>query len=251
MGRGCFAMALCGLVVSGVCAQAREVSVAVGFSIPPYVIPEERRGMEYDIVKEALASEGIEMVPHFIPLGRVIKEIEAGQVDAALTQRIESGLKAQFSDVYITYRNYAITLASRDIAIAGIEDLRNKSVVAFQNATLYLGPQFQEMAKANPEYREETRQVVQPLLLYLGRVDVVIADRNIFSWFSRLPEVVGKTDTTQPLRFHPLFPPTEYRVAFRDAGLRDAFNRGLAALRRSGGYDRITRSYSSLMVEPQ
>jgi len=229
--------------------EAREVSVAIGFSIPPYVIAEERRGIEYDIVKESLASEGFEMVPHFVPLGRVIKEIDAGQAEAAMTQRLETGIKAHFSDVYITYHNFAITLASRNIAVESMADLGDKSVLAFQNASLYLGPEFKAAAAADPHYREEARQMAQPLLLYLGRVDVVIADRNIFSWFAQQPEVQAKTDTRQAIRFHPLFPPTDYRMAFRDADLRDHFNRGLATLHRTGAYDRIVRRYAPLLNE--
>ena len=228
-------------------ALADEVSVVIGFSLPPYVIADENRGMEYDIVREALALEGHAMVPQYVPLGRVVKVMEAGRADAALTQRVETGLAANFSDVYIVYRNYAITLASRDITIDRLGDLAGKSILAFQNATIYLGPAFKAAVAGNPAYREEAKQVVQPTLLFLGRIDVVIADRNIFSWFAHHSDVAGKVDVTQAVRYHPLFPPTEYRVAFRDPALRDSFNRGLASLRSSGEYARIVARYSPLM----
>ncbi|RAU24021.1 hypothetical protein CU669_01825 [Paramagnetospirillum kuznetsovii] len=230
-------------------AQARDVNVAIGLSLSPYVIPEENRGMEFDIAKQALALEGHVMLPHYGPLGRLLKELEAGQTDAALTQRMETGIKsASYSDVYITYRNYAITLASRDLKIDRLADLTGKSILAFQRAATYLGPDFKAIADANPTYREESRQIIQPTMLFHDRIDVVIADRNIFAWFSRLPEVTAKTDTTQPIRLHALFPPTEYRVAFRDPDLRDAFNRGLGKLRASGEYDRIVARYAPLMA---
>ncbi|WP_068494083.1 substrate-binding periplasmic protein [Paramagnetospirillum marisnigri] len=229
-------------------AVAREVNVAIGLSLSPYVIPEETRGMEYDIVKEALALEGHTLRPHYMPQGRVAKELGGGQLEAALTQRMEVGLPAHYSDVYITYQNFAITLASRNLAVDKEEDLAGKSIIAFQRAALYLGPRFKAVVEANPLYREESRQVVQPIMLYLDRIDVVIADRNIFNWFAHQPEVAAKVDTRQPLRFHPLFPPTDYRMAFRDEGLRDAFNRGLAKLRASGAYDRIVRAYTPVMA---
>ncbi|MBV5324952.1 MAG: hypothetical protein J0626_06615, partial [Rhodospirillaceae bacterium] len=76
-----------------------------------------------------------------------------------------------------------------------------------------------------------------------------IADRNIFNWFAHDPEVTAKVDTSQAVRYHAIFPPTEYRVAFRDQGLRDSFNRGLVKLRESGEYARIVARYSPLMVE--
>lgn len=230
-------------------AEAAEVSVVIGMSLAPYVIADEKRGMEYDIVKEALAVEGHAMVPQYVPFGRVVKVIEMERADAAMTQRVETGAATNFSDPYIAYRNYAITLASRNIRIERVEDLAGKSILAFQNAQIYLGPSYKAAITNNPTYREEAKQVSQPILLYLGRIDVVVADRNIFSWFSRTPEVSSKVDTSQPLRYHPLFAPTEYRMAFRDPGLRDSFNRGLAKLRESGEYARIVARYSPLMSE--
>lgn len=237
-------------VVAGGCpAQAREVSVVIGFSLSPYVIPGEQRGMEYDIVKEALALEGHTMLAQYVPLGRVPKVMEMGRADAAFTQRIDTAVGAYLSEVYIVYRNYAITLASRDIKIDRLEDLAGKSILAFQNASSYLGPAYKAVVQKNSTYREEAKQISQPILLFLGRVDVVVADRNIFNWFSHDPEVTAKVDTSQAIRYHAIFPPTEYRVAFRDQDLRDAFNRGLAKLRSSGEYGRIVARYSPLMVE--
>jgi polar amino acid transport system substrate-binding protein len=229
--------------------EAREVTVGVGLSLSPYVIPEELRGMEYDIAKSALALEGHEMKPVFLPLGRVAKALDGGQMDAAMTQRPGTLTGLVYSDVYIVYRNYAITLESRGLSIERLEDLSGKSVLAFQRATAYLGPEFKQVADANPSYREESNQLIQPLLLYKGRVDVVVADRNIFDWFAGQPEVKDKADVGQKIRYHPLFPPTEYRMAFRDEALRDAFNHGLSRLRAEGEYDRIVARYAKATVK--
>lgn len=230
-------------------AAAAEVVMAVGRSIPPYVIVDEWRGLEYDIVREALAAEGHSLTPRFESYARVVKELEGGLVDAAMTMRPDSGVKAHYSNTVVTYRNVAITLASRNLTVARAEDLAGKSVLAFQNATLYLGPAFQAMAAANPRYREEARQMVQPTQLFLGRVDVVVADRFIFGWFAAEPEVRAKADTGQALRIHPIFAATDYHVAFRDPALRDSFNRGLRKLRDSGTYDRIIERYSPYLKE--
>lgn len=229
-------------------AMAREVKVGIGRSISPYVIPDELRGLEYDVAREALALEGHRLVPEFLPLAREVKAFEGGQIDAMLTQRPGALPGAAYSDVYVVYRNYAITLESRNLAVDALGDLAGKSVLAFQNAALYLGPEFKAVTAGNPNYREESRQQVQPTLLFSNRVDVVIADYKIFNWFAGQPEVKAKVDTAQPLRYHPLFSPTEYRVAFRESGLRDAFNRGLARLRADGEYDRIVARYSSGML---
>lgn len=226
-------------------ARAAELVLAVGRDLPPYVMVEDWRGLEYDIVREALALEGHSVRPKFMAFVRVLKEMDGGLVDAAMTMRPDSGVKAFYSESHVTYRNAVLTLASRDLTVTRPSDLAGKSVLAFQNATHYLGPEFRAMAASNPTYREEARQAMQPLLLYLGRVDAVVSDRFIFGWFARDPEVAGRIDATQALRVHPIFPPTEYSVAFRDAALRDSFNRGLRKLRESGGYGRIVERYSS------
>jgi len=239
---------LAGAVLPAGGAAAREVVAAIGLSLSPYVLAEDRRGMEYDIVKEALALEGHVMTPRFGPRGRMAWAVETGIADAALTQLPGIVVDAHYSDVYVTYRNYAITLAARDLRLNRVEDLASHSVLAFQKASLHLGPAFKAMAEANPAYHEEARQASQPILLFLGRVEVVVADRNIFNWFARQPEVAAMTDGVQAVTYHPIFPPTGYRVAFRDPELRDSFNRGLARLKASGEYDRIAARYSTLIA---
>ncbi len=232
-----------------VSAQAAEIIMAVGRSLPPYVIVDEWRGLEYDVVREALELEGHTIAPRFMAYARVVKELESGMVDAAMTMRPDTGVHAHYSDSHVTYRNYAITLAKRNLTINSPAELAGKTVMAFQNATLYLGAEFKAMAERNPGYREEAKQAVQPTLLYLDRIDAVVADRNIFGWFANTPDVKGKADTSQALRFHPIFAPTHYHVAFRDPALRDSFNRGLRKLRESGQYAKITARYQGVVKE--
>jgi polar amino acid transport system substrate-binding protein len=242
--------ALCAMLLAPLSVHTAEIDMAVGRSLPPYVIVEEWRGLEYDIVKEALALEGHTLKPRFMALARVYKELNSGLADAAMTMRPDTGAtNLHFSDSHVTYRNYAISLAKRDLKIASIEDLAGKSIVAFQNANLYLGPAYKVAIENNPRYREEAKQAVQPTLLFLERIDVVVADHNIFGWFAGDPEVKAKVDTKQPVRFHAIFPPTDYHVAFRRRDLRDDFNRGLKKLRDGGGYDRIVAQYSGFLKE--
>ena len=50
-------------------------------------------------------------------------------------------------------------------------------------------------------------------------------------------------DTSQPVEYHALFPETPYKVAFREASIRDDFNRGLKEIRENGLYDRTIKKY--------
>ncbi|MDG2479507.1 MAG: hypothetical protein P8Q36_01380 [Alphaproteobacteria bacterium] len=114
------------------------LTVAVGLSLPPYVIAEERRGMEYDIVREALEAASFKMVPIFMAFGAVPEAIAAGEVEAAMTFGADTEFDVALSAVHIVYHNQAMTLASSGLAIDRIGDLEGKSILAFQNATLYL-----------------------------------------------------------------------------------------------------------------
>ncbi len=237
---------LSGLVFLASAAPAQDlepITVAVSLSIPPYVIADERRGMEYDIVRDALADAGYEMEPVFMELGAVPDALARGEVDAAMTVSPDANPGAALSEVAIVYHNQAMTLADRSIAIDTIEDLADHSVMAFQNARLYLPDPYRAVADGNPAYREVAEQYRQNLALFTGEVDVVVADINIFNWFTDDPRVTSMADTGQPVTRHAIFPPSSYRVGFRDEATRDAFDVALAAMRASGRYDAIIESY--------
>ncbi|MBR9971405.1 substrate-binding periplasmic protein [Magnetospirillum sulfuroxidans] len=241
VGAGVAAMLACGG------AQARDITVAVPRSVPPYVIADGWRGIEYDVVRQSLAKVGLTMVPKLTVLARVPKEMQSNDVEAALTMQPGTGVAACYSQSHVTYHNYVITLAKDDLRIDSVADLADKSVVAFQNAHIYLGEDYARATNTAASYREEANQAVQALLLYSGRVQAVVADDNIFRWFAGQTDVRSRVDVTQKLRLHEVFPPTPYQVAFRDPALCARFNDGLAQLRASGEFDRIVNSYLSQM----
>lgn len=230
-------------LAAGLPAWAKEVRMAVPRSVPPYVIAENWSGIEYDVVKQSLAKEGHVLVPHLTVLARLPKELQSDEIDAAMTMKPETGVAACYSDSHVTYRNYAISLERNGLEVNSVADLAGKTVVAFQNARIYLGAGYAGAVQGSAFYREEANQVVQALLLYSGRMQIVVADVNIFRWFAAQPEVTAKVDTSLKLRLHAIFPPTDYHVAFHDPALCADFNRGLRKLRDSGEYDRIVAAY--------
>jgi len=223
-------------------AAAREIKIAVGLSLPPYVIQASNSGIELDIVAQALAESGHTIKPLYFPFARVPVAMQDGEADAAITITESSGIKAAYSDSHIVYQNFAISLAKNNFKIGSVDDLGKHSVAAFQNAKLYLGDRFAAMATANKAYSEYAQQVKQNMLLYSGRVDVVVGDRNIFKYFNGEAKQSG-VDTSQPVTYAEIFPPTAYRVAFRDAALRDAFNTALKKMRSDGRYEAIMKKY--------
>jgi len=222
--------------------QAEPLLVGFGINKPPYVFEFEGRGLEFDLVTAAFREAGDEVEPYYAPAERLHLMLKRGDLDAVTTTNKASGISAFYSDSYIEYRNVAISLTRNQISLHRIADLDDYSVSAFQRARYLLGNEFGAMAGRNPEYREEPRQITRNLLLYAGRIDVVVADERIFNTFNQL--VAKQVDVQQPVTLHRLFPATPYSLGFVDKASRDRFNSGLAALRASGEYARIMAAYA-------
>lgn len=217
----------------------------VGFSsdMPPYVIEAKRSGVEVDIVKAAGKAAGLTVTPLFFPMGRLTRMLDTSEIDAIATTNLNDKTTPYQSDEYVEFRNYAVALASRKLEVKSIADLGKYSVSAFQRAAVLLGPEFEAMARTNQRYREEVEQIVRNRLLFTGRIDLIVGDRRIIEHFNRA--IRDWLDTSRPLAWYPLFPPTRYRIGFRDAVLRDRFDTGLAAIRRNGTHAEILKRYAS------
>lgn len=222
-------------------ATAQVLHVGFGTHKPPYVFEGEPRGLEFDLVNGAARNAGFEVTAYYAPIERLHLMLRRGEIDAITTTHERSGADAFYSDVYIHYYNAAVALARRGYHIERIADLGQYSVSAFQRARVLLGPDFERMAVSNPRYREEALQINRNRLLYSGRIEVVVGDKRIIHYFNR--EVDDQVDVNQPLAWFELFPPTPYRVGFRQQEQRRRFNEGLKTLRESGEYRLIEQRY--------
>lgn len=236
------ALAFMALCLAAGTAVARDIRIAVAASTPPYVIEQSRSGIEYDVVRESLAHAGYDMQADFVPLARVKLMMQRGQVDGA-TPLAGNDIDGCYADSHVTYDNYAITRKADRLTITAIRDLQNLDVLSFQNARLYLGDAFGDMAAANRGYRETADQRKQNRALVMGRTQVVIADRFIFAWHMQDQMIRNRGMTLDDIAWHPLFPPGEFHAVFRDDYICQAFNRGLAYLRQSGRYAAIIDTY--------
>lgn len=220
---------------------AKEIKIAVGLALPPYFIAENNSGMEYEIVKEALAFKGHTLKATFVPFARVIVELENKTVDAAATVNSSSGLKNVFySESHITYQNVAISLKKKNYNIASIGDLGKYSIVSFQNATSYLGEDFAKMAKGNSKYTEIANQESQTKMLFAERADLLVGDVNIFKFYK---EKITDVDNKQEVVIHQIFTPVNYSCAFTDEAIKKDFDEGLKKLKSSGRYNEIIKKY--------
>lgn len=216
--------------------EAPTLRLVIGETKPPYVIAEERRGVEYDLLTAIVDAAGFRPQVGFAPNKQAQLLLASGQADAVI------GNSGGFlSEPYIAYKNMAISLCRNNIRLAKVADLGRYRVGSFQNAQRYLGPEFAAMAAKNPDYWERSPQIIVNRLLYSGRIDVAISDINIFQHFTA--QLDPRFDKRQALCFHSLFPPTLYRLAFRDQSARDRFNAALRQVEKSDLYTVLAQRY--------
>lgn len=231
-----------GCILSWNQAQGRELKIIFSQYTPPYVL-EDGRGIVVDIVREALRGGGHTIAPVYVPMGRGFELFAENRVDGTAIIRENSGLHANYSDDFMRYHNCAVTLKSRQIKLKSLDDLKGKTVIAFQNANKYLGESFGRVVANDPSYKEIANQETQTLMLLLGRIDVAIMDESIFRFYRNKLIKEGKVSPSTEYEVFYLFPPTPYKTAFIDASVRDIFNRELTAMRRDGRYQAVYRKY--------
>jgi polar amino acid transport system substrate-binding protein len=231
-----------GIVTMMVSGQT-PIKAAVGLSLPPYIIQGSDNGVDADIVRQALLASNYALKLEYVPFARVAVSMANKSADCAFPINEASGVTGvYYSDSHISYQNVVVALKSRGLKVASVADLRTLRVVAFGDAGNYLGPDFAAMAKANKTYSEIADQESQVKLLFKGRADVLVMDINIFKYFR---QNIKDMDVRQEVVFYQIFAPTAYKVAFTDRDVRDKFNTGLKAIKASGKYAEIFKTYIS------
>ncbi|MFT3848392.1 MAG: transporter substrate-binding domain-containing protein [Propionivibrio sp.] len=223
--------------------HSAELRIVFSKYTPPYVF-EDGTGIVVDIVRAALAASGNEVRPVYVPIDRGLKMFADKEVDGTTIIKEDSGLKAAYSDDFMQYHNRVFALKSRKLTIRSLDDLGDKSVVAFQNADKYLGVDFARAVIKNRRYKEMAQQEAQTQMLLLGRIDVAVMDESIFHYYRQQLIAAHKADPEQEIVAYDLLPPTPYKAAFVDPGIRDGFDKSIAAMRKDGRYDAIYRKYT-------
>ena len=219
----------------------KDLTLLVGQAMPPYICPDNEQGLELELVRMALAIEGYRVIPKRMPLARIPRALNAAQADGALTLSPDLPLEHVYlSDSHISYQNAFFSLDKFDIKLNSINDIKGKSLVAFQNAQHYLGDHFSDLVKDNQLYQEHHNQAKQVSMLLKERTQLVVMDKHIFQYYyNKSPQEA----MSQKIRSHDLLPVNQYHVGFLRDSWRDAFNRGLKKLKQRGIYKQITSKY--------
>ena len=226
---------------------AKEVTVVFPQQIPPWVNNDGTGGITVEVLKKALAlGGGHVLIPHFVPFSRMEKAMSEKYVDAvAMVENRKIRGEYYYSEDTTKFTTSLISLAKNNYVLSDFQQIRDKRMLAFLDAANVFDD-VAKLARNNPNYEEVANQQSQVAMLFKGRTDFILIDRNIFNyWRNTLTYVT----TSAPLRFHDLASissiqvesPTE--VVFKDVVLRDQFNAGLRQLKNSGEYQQIVNKH--------
>jgi polar amino acid transport system substrate-binding protein len=245
--------ALCIAAVFSLAASARpEALLAVSQGgRPPFSFRDARGvavGIEIDLVAEALRRTGHDVVFQETPNVRLLPLRDG--VDLAVSVRGTDRAGVYYSDEFIAFENVAISRRDRHITLRSIADLDGYTFAIWQNGWRDLGPAFE--ARYRPDangrfpanYFQPTNQQAQNKMFWVGRVDLIIVDKQVFEWYRK--QFGAEFNTGAEVDYHTIFPAiTGFKVGFRERPVRDAFNRALQSMRKDHTYERIVARYVS------
>ena len=141
------------------------------------------------------------------------------------------------------FENVAISLAEHNFSIEQFSDLHGKSILAFQNAKNYLGPDYTKAITNALNYDEVVNQYAQiDHLMKVGRCDC--AGEAHFQYYLH-NFAMNQGQQTKQVAIHALWPPSPRHVVFTDSQLRERFNQGLAELKKTPRYKALLASAPS------
>ena len=221
---------------------SEKLNVAVGLTKPPYVIQRNNSGFELELIKSIFHRMGKNAKFVYTEFGHSAKMLDVKEIDAVMTTNKQVFTdESKLSDVYITYQNVAISLKANQFNINSISELSNYTMASFQKADKVLGKEFYDAAFKSPLYIKIADQRQQPTLLLKKRVEVLVMDKNIFKYIAN---EVGITGIDSKFVFHPVFPKTHYRMAFKNRENAKHFNQELAKYTGSKEYKKLKERYN-------
>jgi len=233
-------------------AQRRDkLVVAFGVDKPPFVFGREERGLEVDIVREALKQKGLTFSVEHMSNNRLqVALLTKNNIDCVATVR-KNDDGTYYSNDFITFKNYAVTTKKSGIVINRIPDLKGLTIVIWQKAYKDLGKEFETVFSPDPpynspyfdrQYREVASQENQNRMFWAGRAQVIIVDKTIFEYYRK--SLASEVNTSEEVEYHAIFPGvTSFQVACREKKVRDDFDEGLKSIKENGIYRRLVETY--------
>lgn len=243
--KACFWVTL--LFLSSSVYGAKKITVVFGEVLAPWVLADTNQGIVVDIFTEAMTPLGYEIEPVYMPYARRSAAFLEGGIDVVSDMNLNTikghHLTGYFSDVAYSYENFAFSLQKNQFDISQLNDLKNYSVLSWQDASIHLGKAYAEMANNHPRYSETFDQSIQVKMLFLERYQVIQMDASIFAYYRAQISSAGEIDVSQKVDRFALFGQSPNGFMFKSEALRDQFNQQLKWLKSTGRYQKIFERY--------
>jgi len=204
--------------------HVHELSIAVSCAEPPFYGFDGFEGREWDLVSKALSNAGHKARLYYLDAEEGLHALEKGMIDGIWTccsiPVPQQG--SYFSTTLLPRKFVAISLASSNLQINSLEDIAEKKVALHPSLNMALGPEIKQIMSLNPLVQTIPNHELLILLLFTGRIDVLITETHVFEY--HLKKVSPHVDKKQPVVFHQIFDVQYPRLIFLDPVLRDEFD---------------------------
>ncbi len=224
-------------------ANNKTIRIGIGLPKPPFIMEDLKSGIELEIVEEVFKKINIKYSFSSAPQARIQELFRSKLLDVAITQKKENIPEAHFSDDYVSFQNYAISLKQKNFQILNLEDIANYKIAAFHNAKNLLGENYSKIVEKSSFYNEFPLQIDQIKMLLAKRVDVIILEKRIFDYQIK-KNLEFRSFTTKDFNYHNVFKQNAYQVGFQNILLRDQFNKELKNFKDSKKYQEIFKKYA-------
>jgi polar amino acid transport system substrate-binding protein len=241
--RTLFAFAAVLVLSLSLSVRAGEVIVGTNAEFPPFELTDDGNniiGYDIDIIKAVGKAAGFEVSMHDNAFEWLIAGLESGSLDAvvsAMTITEERRRQVDFSEPYYN-ASQVIVVAEGTAGLDSLASLKDRKVGA-QLATTGAAMAEEALGKDNPDLHllDKCNAVFTELIL--GQLDAVIVDLPVAETYVKL--LPGLAIGSKPMSEE------QYGIAVKkgDKALLDKINAGLAAIRKSGEYDAITKRWFS------
>jgi len=235
------------LMAGAAAAQTVRVGIAAE-PYPPFASPDAAGnwvGWEVEIIGAVCAAA--ELTCEITPTAwdGIIPALVSGQIDAIMASMSITEDRMQtidFSDRY--YNTPTVIVGQRSITMDATPEGLAGRVLGVQVSTIHQA-YAQQYFEANTELRTYQTQDEANQDLVAGRIDATQADSIALDAFLATPEGAACCEVKGTVANDESILGQGVGVGVRkgDDALREAFNRGIAAIRANGVYDEITARY--------
>ncbi|WP_144206795.1 type 2 periplasmic-binding domain-containing protein [Shewanella donghaensis] len=215
----------------------KTISFTTSNSIEPYFFVNEKRGLQYELLSAALSMNNILLGEvTFATNLRALRLVKTKKTDCIINSPSNSdGLFLTQS--LIEYQNSVFFLNKNKLEIDEIEDLKNYSLVGFQNAHQYLGQEFLALSKTHNNYHEIANQKNQVLMLFGERIQAIILEQRIFDYYRR--QIENQIKSTYEVTKITLFDQAPRYIACHDPDTAILVNEAISLLKQTNLYQQI------------